>query len=420
MTVAYDTTPPLAAIVSAVGGGPLLLAHGVPVDDPFSPAPEETNVRFPVAGAGLEPNGTLLLVVVDGRRPDRSIGVTRPQFGALLRGLGATDALAFDSGGSATLVARVLGDAGPSVLNEPSDGRERPVADGLFVYSDAALGLHPRLVVHPSTVVAFRGATVRFRAAIVDDAGHRLGDATVPPLAVGAGLGERVATVQADDGLRAAVPLRVVDRVARLDILPDAPNPAPNTQLTLTAQARDARGLAVITDGVDLRWTTPAGPLVAPQLRYDAARGDASIAVALGGASAVTRVRVGAHAVAIPYAETQLAYDFTGSARAAYANTSIVLPDEPTALGLVVFGDGNGVPLRASFLNRFGERSVVTLAAHVDWQGWQRVTIRLPGDLNPPIRLTSLYVVPSLGGPPVRASGALRFRDLSVVVPGLS
>jgi hypothetical protein len=76
------------------------------------------------------------------------------------------------------------------------------------------------------------------------------------------------------------------------------------------------------------------------------------------------------------------------------------------------------VPLRASFLNRYGEKQALTLAKSVDWFGWRRVAIALPPDLNPPVRLTSIYVVRSLGGPPVRAAGVLRFRALAVVVPG--
>ena len=44
------------------------------------------------------PDGTVLLAAVDGRLPAASIGVTRPEFAALFIGLGAGDAMAFDSG----------------------------------------------------------------------------------------------------------------------------------------------------------------------------------------------------------------------------------------------------------------------------------------------------------------------------------
>ncbi len=51
VTLAFDTTPAVATLRAAVGGGPLLVAHGATVNDPYSPAPEESNVRFPVASA---------------------------------------------------------------------------------------------------------------------------------------------------------------------------------------------------------------------------------------------------------------------------------------------------------------------------------------------------------------------------------
>ncbi|MGH7715588.1 MAG: phosphodiester glycosidase family protein, partial [Vulcanimicrobiaceae bacterium] len=154
VTIAGDTDPSLSSIATAIGGGPQLLAGGKPYNDPNAPAPEERNRRFPVSGAALTPDGTLLLIAVDGRDPSLSIGLTRPEFGALMAGLGASDGMAFDSGGSSTLVARRLGETTTSLLNVPSDGGERPVADGLFVYSDASQGQAARIALRPSRVLA--------------------------------------------------------------------------------------------------------------------------------------------------------------------------------------------------------------------------------------------------------------------------
>lgn len=423
VSLAYATTPDAASLLAAVGGGPLLIAGGTPVTDPFSPAPEEANARFPVAGAAVEPDGTLLMIVVDGRKTAVSIGLTRAEFGALMRGFGATDGLAFDSGGSATLVARALGDAAATVVNDPSDGRERPVADGLFAYSDAPGGLHPHLVVRPASFTAFRGATVPLRAAIVDEAGHRIRAAEVVPLATDPAPGTHVAMVREAGGtLTAAVPYRIVDRVASIAIAPDRPNPARGMRVTFVASATDERGAPIVLGAeAPVRWTLGTQTATGARAVYDTERGDAPIAAVLGAARATTRVRVGDHTLPVPaYSETALAYDFTGPARAAYANAVIALPDEPVRLSIEVYGDASGVPLRAAFLNRYGEKAALTLAKAVDWTGWRRVTIAVPPELNPPIRLTSIYVVRSLGGAPVRTAGTLRFRALAVVVPGSS
>ena len=141
VTLAFDTTPAASSLLAAVGGGPLLVAGGAAgrrsVQSRAGRAQRAVS-RSP--GLRSRRDGTLLLIVADGRKPAVSIGLTRPEFGALMLGFGASDGLAFDSGGSATLVARELGTAGPSVLNDPSDGRERPVADALLAYSDAPGG----------------------------------------------------------------------------------------------------------------------------------------------------------------------------------------------------------------------------------------------------------------------------------------
>jgi hypothetical protein len=421
VSVGFDTTPPLAGVAAAVGGGPQLVADGRPADDPNSPAPEEAGVRFPVSGVAREADGTLLFIVVDGRNAAVSIGLTRPQFGALMLAFGAVDGMAFDSGGSATLVARVLGDAEPTVLNDPSDGIERPVADGLFAYSDAPVGAHPHLIVRPAAFTALPGARVVLSGAIVDDGGHRLRGASVAPLLAASEPGDHVAVAREVDGVATArVPYRTIARLPALTIVPDRPHPQPGDPLTLVLQGRDERGDPVALGTAAVRWTVGrVASIGGPTLTYDTLRGDAQVTATLAGAVASLRVRVGSHRVAIALPEIVLPYDLTGTARAVYAQTAIDLPDEPISFELDVLGDGLGIPLRAAFVNRYGERHALTLAPHVDWTGWRRLSVALPPDLNPPIRLTSIYVVPSLGGPPVRAAGTLRFRSLSVVVPGM-
>jgi hypothetical protein len=420
VTLAFGTTPDSALLRAAVGGGPLLVASAAAVDDPYSPAPEERNVRFPVAGAALEADGTLLLIVADGRKAAVSIGLTRPEFGALMRGFGATDGLAFDSGGSATLVTRELGAAGTSVVNDPSDGRERPVADALLAYSDAPAGRNPRLVVRPASFTAYRGAQIALHGAIVDDADRRLRAADIAPLETDPQPGSHVAIVRERGGpMTAQISYRTVDRVAALTIAPDRPNPAAGVQLAFSVTGADERGAPIALGDAPVRWTLGTHTVSGAHAVYDTQGGDVAVTATLGTASATTQVRVGNHTLAVPaYLETALAYDFSGNARAAYANAVIPLPDEPVRLSLEVFGDGNGVPLRASFINRYGEKQALTLAKSVDWTGWRRIAIALPPDLNPPVHLTSIYVVRSLGGAPIRTAGALRFRALTVVVPG--
>ncbi|MDG9715636.1 phosphodiester glycosidase family protein [Streptomyces sp. DH24] len=76
----------------------------------------------------------LLLLAVDGAPAYRS-GLTVAEVADTMRRLGADDAFSLDGGGSTTLVAREPGAAGVSVRNHPSGGAERPVPNGIGVFS---------------------------------------------------------------------------------------------------------------------------------------------------------------------------------------------------------------------------------------------------------------------------------------------
>lgn len=118
------------AVAELVGGFPLLLVDGSPVLHTV-PAirPAFAFERHPRTAVGMRADGAVLLVVVDGRRPDHSAGMTLPELIRLLRELGAVDALNLDGGGSTTLVVR------GRVANRPSDPAERPVTNALVVRS---------------------------------------------------------------------------------------------------------------------------------------------------------------------------------------------------------------------------------------------------------------------------------------------
>ncbi len=438
ITISID--PPLEGIREAAGGGPLLVRDGAIAADPNEPAPEERFVRFPLAGAGTV-DATLMLVAVDGRIPAASVGLTRPEFAALFLGLGARDAMAFDSGGSATIVARELGDERASVLNAPSDGEERPVADGVFVYSDAPQGVHPHLFARASPALALPGAPLLVQGAIVDDAGHRIRAVSFPPIVAASDPGPHSVAVTSG-GYQTTVSYRTIAGADRLTIEPERANLRPGGTIALSAVAADALGSPIALGTV--RWSATAGAVQGDGAAavYHAARSDASITATAAGRTASLTARIGTHvqpldlfgAGAVTWhvstlpkgaaasadvhtpGELALTYDLT-NARADYLDTDTALPGEPLAFSIDAVGDGSGVGLRAAFVNRFGERRALTLAKRIDWIGLRRLTITLPPDLNPPVRLMSIYVV-RLGELPARTAGTIRFRDASVTLAG--
>ncbi|HEX6322471.1 MAG TPA: phosphodiester glycosidase family protein [Vicinamibacterales bacterium] len=86
------------------------------------------NARHPRTLIGRDRDGDTWLVVVDGRRPGHSVGMSLPELTALSRRLGLVDALNLDGGGSSTMVVK------GKVVNRPSDPLgPRPVSDAIVV-----------------------------------------------------------------------------------------------------------------------------------------------------------------------------------------------------------------------------------------------------------------------------------------------
>ncbi|MCC7374465.1 MAG: phosphodiester glycosidase family protein [Verrucomicrobiales bacterium] len=122
-----SSVPDPAQIEWAVGThaakhGVILRAGAIEVEDStFS-----THLH-PRTALGLDAGGTRLwMVVVDGRSPGFSEGVSLAELATFMKKLGCAHALNLDGGGSTVLM--LTDDAGnPRVMNRPSDGATRPV-----------------------------------------------------------------------------------------------------------------------------------------------------------------------------------------------------------------------------------------------------------------------------------------------------
>jgi len=133
---------PDPGLSQAIGGGPQVVKQGVYYDDPYLPAPAYHYSRDPQTAVGVTRDGNhALFAVFDGRfaGPWRSRGMTYTEVASFMIAHGAYNAILMDSGGSSEMVARFPGQHAVSVVNWPSGGYERPVANGLFIYySDLA------------------------------------------------------------------------------------------------------------------------------------------------------------------------------------------------------------------------------------------------------------------------------------------
>lgn len=109
-------------VLDAVGGAPLLVENGNLVGVCNSACG-----RHPRTGIGVTQEGSVLLVVVDGRQPKWSIGASIGEFARIMQDLGAVTALNLDGGGSSEMVVE------GEIVNRPSDGRERHISNAVLV-----------------------------------------------------------------------------------------------------------------------------------------------------------------------------------------------------------------------------------------------------------------------------------------------
>ena len=124
-------------LFEAIGGGPILVQNGALYYDSPSPLPGTLYYRRPLTAVGVSRDGKhALFAVFDGNYsgPLRSAGMSSVQVAYYLMAHGAYQAMLFDGGGSSEMVVRFPGHGAVSVVNYPSEGRERPVSNSLFVY----------------------------------------------------------------------------------------------------------------------------------------------------------------------------------------------------------------------------------------------------------------------------------------------
>jgi len=128
ITLRLILQPEWATVADAIGGGPVLVRDGAPVyrsNEAFTTS--QLVPRGPRSAVGQRADGSVLLVTTDGRQPGYSVGMTNFELALALVRLGAVRGMALDGGGSSTLAFE------GTVLNSPSDGKERAISTALML-----------------------------------------------------------------------------------------------------------------------------------------------------------------------------------------------------------------------------------------------------------------------------------------------
>lgn len=419
----------------AVGGHYQVADGGQPIEEGEDPL---ITTMHPRTAVGFSADGaTMYLVAVEGRT-DASRGMTLPELGRLMIELGAENALNLDGGGSTTMVGRDPGDAAPSVINDPSDGQEREVSNGLGITSDASdgelAGIDLELPAGDGTDAVFPGLR-RTITAQPHDAGGRPVDAPIDgwdssdsdvlTVADGTvtGVSSGTATVRARSGdVEGTAAMRVVGDLVRIEASTQTVQlPKQGDVVELTLVGYDAEGFAAPIDPADITIEGADGivevgpgkeqPLAVKalvdegtgRLKLTVQGHSAKVAFAVGqDTEMVTTFEEGAAAYDTDGARSTvsaedapgreddsgvaLSMDFSQDTATRTANLrpkdpmgSFELPGQPLTLSAWVKGDGEHQPMIYAQVNNGSEDMGTIYGERIEKSSeWQQVTFEVP------------------------------------------
>ena len=301
-------------LANAVGGGAILVKDGAYFDDPQNVAPGEKDVQNPITAIGITKDGDhAFIVVIDGHQsgPYKSRGVTQAEMAGYMIASGAYQAMMFDSGGSSEMVARLPGQQQVSIMNTPSDGHERPVANGLFIYSnESAPAPATKVVVNdgkPLTMLT--NTTIPLSSYALDAQGNpastpveiHVSPASLASVSNGTitanGTGNGILTIRSGDA-RSIEPLHVVDHLTSLTVSPNSADLAnkQTQQLQVTGKADEGVNVPIPTNAV--QWSVDPSSIGSVDqtglfTASDTTGGLGNVTATIDGASASSSIAVG-------------------------------------------------------------------------------------------------------------------------------
>ena len=149
--------------VWSVGGGNMLALDGVLTS-------AATAGRDPRTVIGVKQDGSVSVLVCDGRQAGVSDGISLQEAAQILLNRGCVNVINMDGGGSTTLSYRQAGYHEVPVRNTPSEGALRKCANFLlFVNSGNAYGPESTVITYPTSALVLAGASLGLEGRSIND-----------------------------------------------------------------------------------------------------------------------------------------------------------------------------------------------------------------------------------------------------------
>lgn len=447
-----------------LASGPLLVKNGK-VDMTISETSSRAKTRAPRTAVAIDKTGKrVFFVTVDGRQSGYSTGMNLKEFAQYLVSIGADRAINLDGGGSTTMVARKYGNLFPTVMNSPSDKKERAVSAILQVVSTAPDGPATQFEFKKSsegTLLKDLSVSLEPLYALDSNFNRITIDASQIKYSVEGNVGkiEGNRFIATNEGSGYIVgqygnavkklPVRVTETPSKVVVNPSNLTVGPNASTKLSVSAFDEKGNPLAIPSGAIKWTvtnnigtiTPDGVFTAGnqetsgkiQATLFNTKGEVTVTVGnkvellntfdslsawkSESAKANTSLSISKEPRYHGSTSLRMDYDFTvgeSGIKASYAAlvSPIPLSGRPNYIGLWVYGDGNKHWLRGKLLDGSGKEHTInfTEEGKLDWRGWKYVKAEVPSTISTPIKFSKLYVAESY--PERQGKGVLYFDKL--------
>ncbi len=454
LAITFSITPGWETVTQAISGPTMLVHDGAISIEPY--AHGFADVTHPRSGIGVTEKGEVLLFVIDGRQPGYSMGATLDEFAELMSSQGVVNGMNLDGGGSSTLGVRLPGSDGVTMVNRGSDGFERPIGNGLLLFSSAPTGPLAALAIRPEAPVVLPGSHADFTALGEDAAGNAvrlprpprwestLGSIDVNGRFTAGAPGEGTVKAFVDD-VSGSTAVSVVSALASLEIDPDPVIVNNGATQSFALRGQDSQGRTVVIDPAAAEWRASPGigKVTAGQLRASPG-GRGTVIAAIGAVTATARVEIGKPPIVLDDFEDPNGRKISASRAAANLSRAVradpvrrgtsslrltydmrnhpgisaagvkwepakEIESRPLRIGVWVWGDGSRKDLRGNYRDGTGAVKVVNFTTTpgpllsactrryggIDWVGWKYIDVAIPRDAVLPLKWERIYLVES-------------------------
>jgi exopolysaccharide biosynthesis protein len=392
-------------------------------------------------------NTEMIMVTIDGRNKNY-VGVKQTELAEIMMSLGAYNAVNMDGGGSTTMGVDFLKNSNITVVNIPSDGRERKIASGVGVFNTSPESNNVSMIeIIPNQDKVFNNTEVALELKYFNeyytplDVNKNNVELTVSPADAGkivnnvfypSKAGKAIITAEANN-IEGQVEINVLDIPVALKFNTDS--------LTLgfgdTYEIGEILGIDKDGNSADIpakyvsySYRNKVGKVENGIFTAGDVSNTGAITATFGTAVKHIQVKVGyryktinrfedlANLKLTLYPENssgnisisqdfvkegnkslKLDYDFTQMTDQSISfvefgkdGEGIKLEEKPKAIGMWVYGDGKNHWLRTRITDVYDNQIKLTFADEVNWTGWKWVEAHIPDGTTYPVTLKNIYL----------------------------